>query len=82
MQTEFSFTKQINSLEKYKPLNVNRKEDKLWFSYINSAGSIITAYYDFALRSFKSVVEGDQYGEGVAIRSVIAKPVVESMIQK
>jgi len=81
MQTEFSFTNQANAVEAYKPLAVNRDGDKLWFSYKNAIGAIINAYYDYKTRSFKSVVQGDQYGDGVAIRNLVARPVVESILK-
>ena len=82
MQTEFSFTQQSNAVEAYKPLAVNRDGDKLWFSYKNAVGTIVNAFYDYKSRSFKSVVEGDQYGDGVAIRNLVARPVVESILNK
>lgn len=82
MQTEFSFVDQAKSIDAYKPLAVNRQGDKLWFSYKNAVGAIVSAYYDYASRSFKSVVMGDQYGDGVAIRNLVARPVVESILMK
>ena len=50
MQTEFSFTQQANAVEAYKPLQVNRQDDKMWFSYKNAVGTIVNAYYDYATR--------------------------------
>ena len=82
MQTEFSFAQQANAVEAYKPLAVNRQGDKLWFSYKNAVGTIVNAYYDYVTRSFKSVVKGSQYGDGVAIRNLVARPVVESVLGK
>jgi len=82
MQKEFSFIKQSKAVAKYKPLKVERVGKKLWFSYVNQVGSIIPAYYDLVSRSFKSVVSGDQYGESKkAVRNLVARPVVESMLQ-
>lgn len=84
MQSTFSFiTDQANAVAKYKPQAINQKGDKLWFSYINGAGNAISAYYDFQTRSFKSVVKGSQYGEDqIAIRNLIAKPVIEGVFGK
>jgi hypothetical protein len=82
MQTEFSFVDQANAVEAYKPLAVNQEGDKLWFSYKNAVGSIINAFYDYKTRSFKSVVEGDQYGDGVAIRNLVARPVIDLIFNK
>ena len=82
MQTEFSFSQQVKALEAYKPLAVNRRGNKLWFSYKHAVGTLVNAYYDYATRSFKSVVKGSQYGDGVAIRNLVARPVVESVLGK
>ena len=81
-QTEFSFVQKANAVKAYQPMAINRKGNKLWFSYYNAVGSAITAYYDYASRSFKQVVEGKQYGDGVAIRNLVAKPVVEGILGK
>ncbi len=82
MQLEMTFAEKANAVEAYKPMAINREGNKLWFSYYNAVGKAITAYYDYASRSFKQVVEGKQYGEGVAIRNLVAKPVVEGVLGK
>ncbi len=81
MQSEFSFIEKSNAVAKYEPQNVNRQGDKLWFTYINGAGVAVNAFYEYSTRSFKSVVKGDQYGEGVAIRNLVAKPLIEGVFQ-
>ena len=80
MQTEFSFVDKANAVAKYEPQNVNKEGDKLWFSYINKAGVVVNAFYEYSSRKFKSVVKGSQYGEGVAIRNLVAKPVIEGVL--
>tara|TARA_B100001094_G_C18011247_1_gene710214 strand:- start:261 stop:515 length:255 start_codon:yes stop_codon:yes gene_type:complete len=81
MQSEFSFIEKATAVANYKPQAINRKGDKLWFSYINKMGRAINAYYDFQSRSFKSVVKGSQYGKDeVAIRNLVARPVVEGIL--
>jgi hypothetical protein len=81
MQEEFSFVDKAVSVAKYEPQGVEQVGKKLWFTYINNAGSAIPAYYDFASRSFKSVVHGSQYGKKqVAVRNLIARPVIEGVI--
>jgi hypothetical protein len=66
---------------KYEPQNVNKQGDKIWFSYWNNAGKPISAFYDKVERKFKQVVIGKQYGEdGVAIRNLIAQPVIEKIL--
>ena len=80
MQKEFSFVKNANAMADYKPQNVNQKGDKLWFNYINATGVMVSAFYEYSTRSFKSVVKGSQYGEGVAIRNLVANPVIEKIV--
>tara|TARA_Y100000766_G_C18519188_1_gene418023 strand:- start:142 stop:393 length:252 start_codon:yes stop_codon:yes gene_type:complete len=83
MQTEFSFIDKATAVAKYEPKAINRKGDKLWFSYINKMGRAINAYYDYKTRSFKSVVNGSQYGKNqVAVRNLVAKPVIEGVFGK
>jgi len=81
MQSEFSFVEKSNAVARYEPQNVNRQGDKLWFTYINKGGVAVNAFYEYSTRSFKSVVKGDQYGEGVAIRNLVAKPLIESVFR-
>jgi hypothetical protein len=81
MQSEFSFVEKSNAVAKYAPQNVNRQGDKLWFTYINGAGVAVNAFYEYSTRSFKSVVKGDQYGEGVAIRNLVAKSLIERVFR-
>ena len=78
----FSFiTEEANAVAKYEPQNVNKQGDKIWFSYWNNAGKPISAFYDKVERKFKQVVIGKQYGEdGVAIRNLIAQPVIEKIL--
>jgi hypothetical protein len=82
MQSMFSFiTEEANAVAKYEPQNVNKQGDKIWFSYWNNAGKPISAFYDKVERKFKQVVIGKQYGEdGVAIRNLIAQPVIEKIL--
>mgnify|MGYP003386621831 FL=1 len=82
MQLEMSFTKKAKSVANYEPRNVNRQGDKLWFNYVNQAGVVVSAFYEYSTRSFKSVVKGSQYGEGVAIRNLVANPVIEGVLNK
>lgn len=77
-----SFTKKAKSVANYEPRNVNRQGDKLWFNYVNQAGVVVSAFYEYSTRSFKSVVKGSQYGEGVAIRNLVANPVIEGVLNK
>jgi len=77
-----SFIEKANAVANYEPQNVNRQGDKLWFNYVNQAGVVINAFYEYSTRSFKSVVKGGQYGEGVAIRNLVAKPVIEGVMGK
>ena len=77
-----SFIKKAQSVANYEPRNVNREGDKLWFNYVNQAGVVISAFYDYSTRSFKSVVKGSQYGDGVAIRNLVANPVIEGVFNK
>ena len=81
MQSLFKFiTDKANAVATYEAQGVERIGDKLWFTYTNKAGAAVSAYYDFGSRSFKSVVRGSQYGKsGYAVRSVIAKPVIEGV---
>jgi hypothetical protein len=81
MQTEFSFIQKAEAVAKYAPQGVKKEGNKLWFTYVNKAGSIIPAYYDYATRAFKSVVHGKQYGKGgVAVRNLVARPVIEGAL--
>ena len=82
MQAEFSFIEKSNAVAKYEPQNVNRQGDKLWFTYVNRAGVAVNAFYEYSTRSFKSVVKGSQYGDGVAIRNLVANPVIEGILAK
>ena len=84
MQSEFSFVEKSKAnlfVAYYKPQNVNRQGDKLWFTYVNKAGVAVNAFYEYSTRKFKSVVKGGQYGEGVAIRNLVAKPVIEGVLR-
>jgi hypothetical protein len=82
MQSMFSFiTEEANAVAKYQPQNVNKQGDKLWFTYINQTGVAVNAFYEYSTRKFKSVVKGSQYGEGVAIRNLVAKPVIEGVLR-
>ena len=81
MQSEFSFVEKAHAVTKYEPQNVNKQGDKLWFTYVNKAGSSVSAYYDFPSRAFKSVVRGKQYGKsGYAVRNLVARPVIEGVL--
>ena len=76
-----SFVEKATAVAKYEPQAIKQEGKKIWFSYVNAKGSVIPAFYDFATRSFKSVVHGKQYGEdGFAIRNLVAKPVVEGIL--
>ena len=82
MQSMFSFiTDEAHAVAKYEPQNVNKQGDKLWFTYINQAGVAVNAFYEYSTRKFKSVVKGSQYGEGVAIRNLVTKPVIEGVLR-
>jgi len=81
MQSEFSFVEKSNAVARYEPQNVNRQGDKLWFTYVNKGGVAVNAFYEYSTRSFKSVVKGGQYGEGVAIRNLVATPVIEGALR-
>ena len=82
MQSLFSFiTDKALAVAKYEPQGVERIGNKIWFTYVNKAGSAVSAYYDFGSRSFKSVVRGKQYGKsGYAVRNLVARPVVEGVL--
>jgi len=86
MQQTFSFIEKANAVAgvaKYEPQGLERIGKKLWFSYVNKAGSAVPAYYDFGSRSFKSVVRGKQYGKsGYAVRNLVALPVIEGALGK
>ena len=80
MQQTFSFIEKANAVAKYEPQGVERVDNKIWFTYVNKAGSAVPAYYDCPSRSFKSVIHGKQYGkEGVAVRNLVARPVIEGV---
>jgi len=81
MQLEMSFAEKATAVAKYEPKAIKQDGKKIWFTYVNATGAVVPAFYDFATRSFKSVVHGKQYGEdGVAIRNLVAKPVVEGIL--
>jgi hypothetical protein len=83
MQQTFSFVEKANAVAKYEPQGVERINNKIWFTYINKAGSEIKAYYDLASRSFKSIVRGGQYGKKkLAVRNLVARPVIEGALGK
>ena len=81
MQLEMSFTEKATAVAKYEPKAVKQEGKKIWFTYVNATGAVVPAFYDSATRSFKSVVKGSQYGDGVAIRNLVARPVVESVLK-
>ena len=67
----------------YAPQGVETIGDKIWFTYVNKAGSAVSAYYDAKSRTFKSVVRGKQYGKsGYAVRNLVARPVIEGALGK
>jgi hypothetical protein len=84
MQQTFSFIEKataVDTIAKYEPQGVERVGQKIWFTYVNKAGSAVPAYYDFPTRSFKSVVRGSQYGKTkVAVRNLVARPVIEGVL--
>ena len=83
MQALFSFMDKANAVAKYEPQGVERVGQKIWFTYVNKAGSAVSAYYDLASRTFKSVVRGQQYGKsGYAVRNLVARPVIEGALGK
>ena len=76
-----SFVEQATAVAKYEPQAIKTEGKKIWFTYVNAKGSVVPAFYDFVTRSFKSVVYGKQYGkDGVAVRNLVAKPVVEGIL--
>jgi len=76
-----NITKKAIAVAKYAPHGINQVGNKIWFTYVNKAGSAVPAYYDFSSRSFKSVVRGSQYGKAkVAVRNLVARPVVEGIL--
>ena len=81
MQSLFSFIDKANAVATYAPKGVETIGQKIWFTYVNKAGSSVSAYYDFTSRSFKSVVRGKQYGKsGYAVRNLVARPVIEGVL--
>jgi hypothetical protein len=81
MQQEFTFINKATSVAVYEPQNVSHEGDKIWFGYRNHSGSVVSAFYDTLERKFKSVVMGDQYGKDkVAIRNLVARPVIEKLL--
>ncbi|MAH49670.1 hypothetical protein CMI37_27855 [Candidatus Pacearchaeota archaeon] len=83
MQKEFSFIEKAEAVANYEPQGLNRVGEKLWFTYVNKAGSAIPAYYDYVSRTFKSVVRGSQYGKKrLAVRNLVARPVIEGALGK
>ncbi len=82
-QALFSFMDKANAVAKYEPQGVERVGQKIWFTYVNQAGSAVSAYYDLVSRTFKSVVRGKQYGKsGYAVRNLVARPVIEGALGK
>ena len=81
-QSLFSFiTDKADAVATYEDQGVERIGDKTWFTYVNKAGSSVSAFYDANSRTFKSVVRGKQYGKtGYAVRNLIARPVVEGIL--
>ena len=74
--------KKVKAVVDYSPQGVERVGDKIWFTYVNRDRSAIPAYYDIIARKFKSVVRGKQYGKKrVAVRNLVARQVVESVLQ-
>ena len=72
--------KEAMAVANYVPQNVKQEDGKIWFCYTNKDGAAVPAFYEFATRKFKSVIFGKQYGkDGVAVRNLIARPVVESI---
>ena len=77
-----NIVKTANAVVDYSPQGVERVGDKIWFTYVNRDRSAIPAYYDIIARKFKSVVRGKQYGKKrVAVRNLVARQVVESVLQ-
>ena len=85
-QALFSFmnkAKALNTIKNYEPQGVELIGDKTWFTYVNKAGSAVSAYYDAKSRTFKSVVRGKQYGKsGYAVRNLVARPVIEGVLSE
>ena len=81
-QSMFSFiTEEAHAVATYETQGVEPIGDKTWFTYVNKAGSAVSAYYDAKSRSFKSVVRGKQYGKsGYAVRNLVARPVIEGVL--
>lgn len=83
MQLEMSFVEKATAVAKYEPQAIKQEGKKIWFTYVNAQGAIVPAFYDAVTRSFKSVIHGKQYGkDGVAIRNLVARPVVEGILGK
>tara|TARA_Y100000310_G_C20326707_1_gene643331 strand:- start:391 stop:642 length:252 start_codon:yes stop_codon:yes gene_type:complete len=83
MQQEFSFVEKATAVANYQPQNIKTDDGKIWFCYTNKTGAIIPAFYEFASRKFKSVIHGKQYGkDGVAVRNLVARPVIEGVLGK
>ena len=81
-QSLFSFiTDKASAVANYAPQGVETIGNKIWLTYVNKAGSAVSAYYDAKSRSFKSVVRGKQYGKsGYAVRNLVALPVIEGVL--
>ena len=80
-QSLFSFMGKASAVASYEPQGVETIGDKIWFTYVNKAGSPVSAYYDFPSRAFKSVVRGKQYGKsGYAVRNLVAREVVAGVL--
>ena len=80
-QALFSFIDKAHAVATYAPKGIETIGQKIWFTYVNKAGSSVSAYYDFTSRSFKSVVRGKQYGKsGYAVRNLVARPVIEGVL--
>ena len=70
-----------HAVNSYAPQGVETIGDKIWCTYVNKAGSAVSAYYDSKSRTFKSVVRGKQYRKSVyAVRNLVALPVVEGIL--
>ena len=84
MQSLFSFiTDKANAVANYEPQGVETIGNKIWFTYVNKAGSAVSAYYDSESRTFKSVIRGKQYGKnGYAVRNLVALPVIEGALSE
>jgi hypothetical protein len=69
----------LSKVKTYTPHNVNNRDEKIWFTYVNKNRVPVSAYYDTANGSFVSVVKGSQYN-GVAFRKGVAKRVISKIL--